>query len=131
MLWLLALLALCAALPIEQNATCGKDKVFYTRHQIWADCFMRLGGMAEPRPGDLNEAKIERFRSTHLYWFERWFTPNAAEIVKRCDVAPLDGWITQHEFEQSINRECLGDADAICHTLDVCERETRHLRGDQ
>ena len=116
-------------LPVEQNATCGKgvDAVVYTRHQIWVDCFMRLGGMESPRPGQLNVQKVAKFRSDHLYFWERLLTPSAQEIINRCDQAPLDGWVTQAELEQTTNRLCLADADAICHARDVCERETRHL----
>jgi hypothetical protein len=114
-------------LPVEQNATCGADKVVYTRHEIWTLCFMRLGGMEAPRPGQLNVDKVSKFRADHLYPWERWFTPSAAEIVTRCDQPPRDGWITQEEFEGTTTRLCLADADAICHTRDVCERETRHL----
>jgi|WetSurMetagenome_2_1015567.scaffolds.fasta_scaffold01568_10 hypothetical protein len=118
-------------LPVEQNATCGsgKNAVLYTRHEIWADCFMRLGGMARPRPGELDVNKVSRFRSEHLYPWERWFTPSAEQIVQRCDQPPFDGWVTQQEFEGTLNRLCLADADAICHARDVCERETRHLGG--
>jgi hypothetical protein len=116
-----------APLPVEQNGTCGRDKVVYTRHEIWVDCFMRLGGMDTPRPGDLDVHKISRFLADRLYPWERFFAPSATEIVQRCDQPPLDGWITQKEFEGTTNRACLADADAICHTRDVCERETRHL----
>jgi hypothetical protein len=116
-------------LPVEQNATCGKEKVFYTRREIWVDCFMRLGGMARPRPGELDVNKVTRFRSEHLYFWERWATPSAEQIVQRCDQAPFDGWVTRQEFEGTLNRLCLADADAICHARDVCERETRHLGG--
>jgi len=112
-------------LPVEQNGTCGRDKVLYTRHEIWTACFMRLGGMAAPRPGDLDVHKISRFLSDRLYPWERWFAPSASEIVARCDQPPLDGWITQQEFEGTTNRSCLADADAICHVRDVCEREIR------
>jgi hypothetical protein len=122
-------LALCETLPVEQNATCGSHKVLYTRHEIWVDCFMRLGGRAAPRSGDLNQAKVQRFLNDHLYPWERWIAPSAAVIVQRCDSTQApDGWVTQQEFEQTTNRECLGDADSICHTYDVCERETRDLR---
>ncbi len=117
---------------LEQNATCGiggGKTVVYTRHEIWADCFMKLGGMDNPRPGELNEAKIADFLSEHLFFWERLLAPSAREIVQRCDTRPFDHWITQAEFEGSTNRACLGDADAICHTWDVCERETRHLRS--
>ena len=116
-------------LPVEQNATCGKgvNAVIYTRHEIWAECFMRLGGMAQPRPGQLDVNKVARFRSEHLYLWERWLTPSAEQIVERCDQRPYDGWVTQKEFEETTNRLCLADADAICHARDVCERETRHL----
>jgi hypothetical protein len=114
-------------LPVEQNATCGKEKVLYTRHEIWTRCFMRLGGMESPRPGELNADKIAKFRSDHLYVWERLFTPSAEQVVQRCDQPPFDGWVTQSEFEGTTTRLCLADADAICHTHDVCERETRHL----
>jgi hypothetical protein len=117
-------------LPVEQNATCGDDKVLYTRHEIWTLCFMRLGGMESPRPGQLNVDKVSKFRADHLYPWERWFTPSASEIVTRCDQDPRDGWITQEEFEGTTTRLCLADADAICHTRDVCERETRHLPAE-
>lgn len=120
-------------LPVEQNATCGKgvNAIHYTRHEIWTDCFMRLGGMAEPRPGELNVNKVTKFRSEHLYLWERWLTPSAEQIVERCDQPPFDGWVTQREFEETTNRECLADADAICHARTVCERETRHLGRDR
>jgi hypothetical protein len=91
------------------------------------ECFMRLGGLDHPRPGDLDANKITRFRNDHLYPWERWFTPSAREVVERCDRPPLDGWVTREEFEGTTNRECLADADAICHVRDVCEREIRHL----
>jgi len=122
-----------ASLPVEQNATCGISAlaVVYTRHQIWVDCFMRLGGMESPRPGQLNVQKVTKFRSDHLYFWERLLTPSAQEIIDRCDQPPLDGWVTQAEFEQTTNRLCLADADAICHARDVCERETRHLGRDE
>jgi hypothetical protein len=116
-----------APLPVEQNATCGKDKVFYTRREIWLDCFMPLGGMQAPHPGLLDVHKVAKFRSEHLYIWERMFTPSAEEVVTRCDQPPFDGWVTQEEFEGTTTRLCLADADAICHTRDVCERETRHL----
>lgn len=116
---------------VDQNATCGighGKTVVYTRHEIWERCFMPLGGRASPRPGDLDATKIADFMSEHLYIWERLIAPSAREIVRRCDTPPRDGWITQDEFEHTTNRECLGDADSICHTRDVCERETRHLR---
>ena len=128
---LLSCALLCRGLPLEQNATCRVSKdhtVLYTRHEIWVDCFMKLGGMAHPRPGELDRRKIDKFMDDHLYFFEAFLAPSAAEIVRRCDGPPYDKWITQQEFEGSTNRECLGDADAICHTRDVCEREIRRLR---
>jgi len=120
-----------APLPVEQNATCGKGQPLYTRHDIWAKCFMRLGGMHAPRSGELDVNKVNKFRADHLYMWERWFTPSAEDIIKRCDQPPLDGWVTQQEFEGTANRFCLADADAICHAKTVCERETRHLDGPQ
>ena len=83
--------------------------------------------MASPRPGELEEDKVAKFRSEHLYVWERWLTPSAQQIIERCDQPPLNGWVTQQEFEQTTTRLCLADADAICHAHDVCERETRHL----
>ncbi len=52
-------------LPVEQNATCGSDKKFYTRHEIWVDCFMRLGGMDAPRPGQLDVNKVQSSMDPH------------------------------------------------------------------
>ena len=109
---------------VPQWVYCNAYVTNYTRVQIWDYCFMGLGGRAQPGPGMLNAAKIDGFRSAHLYWYERMIAPSGATVVQRCDRdLPLDGWITRDEFMNSRNPACLGIQNEICSVMDVCVRE--------
>jgi hypothetical protein len=121
--------------PVPTKAACDSkhpNNKNVTRAYLWDSCFMVLGGNLAPHRGELDAKKIGKFRTDHLYFFERILAPSAKSIVASCD-SPKghpgnDGWVTRTEFLETLNEDCLGSEGNMCHVNGVCNRELKALR---